>query len=111
MKTTYSDVAPPAVHISEDKRRKRVCLTCSQEHDLIRSILRQNSVHYNLSEGVVHADAREHGPSGQSVDGAIHQGVESNETDHVVREVFGRLDLCVVRAAGTLMEQVETSVR
>lgn len=82
-----------------------MCLTCSQEHDFILSILCQNSVHHDLSDGVVHSDTCEHRLASQRVDRAIHKRVESNETDHLIWEVFGGLNLCVICLARTLKEE------
>lgn len=82
-------------------------LTCSQEHNFILSILCRNPVHHNLSQGVVHSDTRENRSSGQRVDRAMHERVKSNETDHLVWEVFGGLDPCIVGLAGTLMETIK----
>lgn len=76
--------------------------TCSQEHDFILSVFRHHSVHHNLGQGVVGSDACEDGAAGQRVDGAVHERVEPNEADHLVREVFGGLDPGVVGLAGTL---------
>lgn len=90
------------MELQEATRMRGVRLTCSQEHDLILPVLCQNSVHHNLSQGVVHPDACEHGSAGQRVHGAVHQRVEPDETDHLIREVFGGLDLRVIRLAGTL---------
>ncbi|TNN48364.1 hypothetical protein EYF80_041443 [Liparis tanakae] len=64
----------------------------------------QNSVHHNLSERVLHPDSCEHGPAGQRVDGAVHEGVEPNEADHLIGKVFGGLDPRIIRLAGTLKE-------
>ena len=84
-----------------------VCLTCSQKHDLILSILCQNSVHHNLSQGVVDSDPCEHGSAGQRVDRAVHERVEPDETDHLIREVFGGLDPWIIRLAGTLKDKIK----
>lgn len=92
----------------ETSRREGLCLTCSQEHNLILSIFCHNSVHHNLSQGVVHPDTCEHRSTGQRVDRAVHEGVESNETDHLIWEVFGGLDPCVISLAGTLMERMHS---
>lgn len=91
----------------EFQERKGLCLTCSQEHNLILSILCQNSVHHNLSQGVVHTDTCEHWSASQRVDRAIHKRVESNETDHLIWEVFGGLDPCIICLAGTLMKTIK----
>lgn len=77
-------------------------LTCSQEHDLVMSILCHNSVHHDLSQGVVYSDSCEHGSASQGVDRAMHKRVESNETDHLIWEVFGGLDPWIICLAGTL---------
>lgn len=34
--------------------------------------------------------------------------MESNETDHLIREVFGGLDPCVISLAGTLTERMHS---
>lgn len=85
-----------------------LCLTCSQEHNLILSIFCHNSVHHNLSQGVVHPDTCEHRSAGQRVDRAVHERVESNETDHLIWEVFGGLDPCIISLAGTLTERMHS---
>lgn len=79
-----------------------MCLTCSQEHNLILSIISQNSVHNNVSQGVVHFDTREHGATTQGVHRAIHQRVESNKSDNFIREVFGGLDPWIICLAWAL---------
>lgn len=91
--------------ITIDNGGRGLCLTCSQEHDFILSILCKNSVHHNLSQGVVHSDTCEHGSASQRVDRAIHKRVESNETDHLIREVFGGLDPWIICLTGTLKGQ------
>lgn len=83
-----------------------LCLTCPQEHDLILSILSQNPVHHNLSQGVVHSDTSEHRLASQRVHRPIHKRVEPNEADHLIWEVFGGFDLCIIRLTGTLMETI-----
>lgn len=77
--------------------------TCSQEHDFVLSVLCRHPVHHNLGQGVVSSDPCEERPAGQRVDGPVHERVEPDEGDHLVREVFGGLDLGVVGLAGTLM--------
>lgn len=83
--------------------------TCSQEHDFVLSVFCHHSVDHNLSQDVVRSDACEERPAGQRGDGAVHERVEPDEADHLVREVFGRLDLGVVGLAGTLMEGMSST--
>lgn len=83
--------------------------TCSQEHDFVLSVFGHHSVDHDLSQRVVRSDAREERPAGQRVDGAMHERVEADEADHLVREVFGGLDLGVVSLAGTLVEGTRSS--
>lgn len=80
-------------------------LTCSQEHDLILSIICQNSVHHDVSQGVVHPDTCEHRASRQRVNGTIHERVESDEADNLIWEVFGGFDLGIVRLTGALRDK------
>lgn len=83
--------------------------TCSQEHDFVLSVFRHHSVHHNLGQGVVGSDVCEDGAAGQRVDGAVHERVEPNEADHLVREVFGGLDPGVVGLAGTLVGRMSST--
>lgn len=83
--------------------------TCSQEHDFVLSVFCHHSVNHNLSQGVVLSDTCEERPAGQRVDRAVHERVEPDEADHLVWEVFGRLDLGIVGLTGTLMEGMSST--
>lgn len=82
-----------------------VWLTCSQEHNLILAIICQNSVHHNVSQGVVNFDTCEHRTTSERVDRAIHQRVESNKSDNFIREVFSGLDPWIICFAWALKLQ------
>lgn len=97
------DLALPAGQIWNHKPLQgELYLTCPQKHDFILSVLCQNSVHNDLGQCVVHPHTRECWSASHRVDGPIHQGVESDETDHIVWEVFSGLDPCIICFAGTL---------
>ena len=79
-----------------------MCLTCSEEHDLVLAVLSGDAVHHDLRERVLGAHQLEDGPAVQREHRAVHQRVEAHEADHLIGEVLGGLDLRVVRLAGAL---------
>lgn len=64
-----------------------------------------HAVHGDLHQTVVSVDACEDGLPRDRVDGAVHEGVEADEADDLVGEVFGALDARVIGAAGTLSDK------
>lgn len=87
-----------------------VWLTCSHEHNLILAIICQNSVHHNVSQGVVNFDTCEHRTTSERVDRVIHQRVESNKSDNFIREVFSGLDLWIICFAWALKLQKKSQL-
>lgn len=64
-----------------------------------------HAVHSDLRQTVVSVDACEDRLACDWVDRAVHEGVEPDEANDLVGEVFGALDAWVIGAAGALSEQ------
>lgn len=68
-------------------------LTCSDEHDVVLSVLRLHAVHHDLPQRVRDVGLDQHRPPQRRVHRAPHERVAAGEVQHRVREVLGAGEL------------------
>lgn len=82
-------------------------LTCPQEEHLVAAIHRVHLVHHQRGEAVVHTGPHHKGATMNRINGAVHEGVGSDEIDGLIGEVLGGADAWSEGSSGALTARTD----